>query len=217
MPYETDRLSRLALAPLLLGCVLLAAGCTATTAPPLPAPTEPPPQVAPPPPPPPPAAPSAPAATAADIATRQVLAAHERIRALQPPELAKEQQRLGDGAASPQATVELALVLAQARRLEDSARAITLLDSLQRSSHPDAPAYQPVARLLSARIAEQRRLEETLERQAQQARDNQRKLDQANEKLEALKAIERSLVTRPGAASGPASGKANGKVEAARP
>jgi hypothetical protein len=95
---------------------------------------------------------------------------------------------------------------------------VTLLDNLQRSPHPEAPNYLPVARLLSARIAEQRRLEETLDKQAQQARDNQRRLDQANEKLEALKAIERSLVTRPGPASGAASGaaKGNGKTEAAR-
>lgn len=210
MPSAIDPCPRLALA--ILSCALLASACTT---PPPPAPAEPPPPVVLPPPPPPPAPPLAPAATAVDLATRQVLAAHERIRALPAPELAREQQRLGDGSASPQAAVELALVLSQNHRAEDSARAVTLLDNLQRSPHPEAPNYLPVARLLSARIAEQRRLEETLDKQAQQARDNQRRLDQANEKLEALKAIERSLVTRPGAASGAAKG--NGKTEAARP
>ena len=44
---------------------------------------------------------------------------------------------------------------------------------------------------------EQRRLEDLLEKQNQQTRDVQRRLDQTNERLEALKAIERSLTSRP--------------------
>ena len=79
--------------------------------------------------------------------------------------------------------------------------------ALMRSTAPEAAPWQPVARFLASRYAEQRRMEEQIERQSQQARDNQRKLEQLNEKLEALKAIERSLTTRPpagGAASAPA-------------
>ena len=47
---------------------------------------------------------------------------------------------------------------------------------------------------------EQRRLEDSLERQSQQLREHQRRIDQLNERLEAMRAIERSLTTRPPAA-----------------
>jgi cell division septum initiation protein DivIVA len=57
------------------------------------------------------------------------------------------------------------------------------------------------------RYADQRRLEDQVERQAQQMRDNQRdnqrRVDQLNEKLEALKAIERSIGSRTPPASAP--------------
>jgi hypothetical protein len=49
----------------------------------------------------------------------------------------------------------------------------------------------------------QRRLEDLLERQNQQTREVQRRLEQTNERLEALKAIERSLTSRSPAASRP--------------
>ncbi len=187
-----------ALLGMLLGSALLG-GCVTTQVPPAPPP---PPAVVVVPPPPPPA-PLPPPATAADLATREVLAFHERLRQLSPADVAREQARLGDPQASPLAAVQLALVLAQARTPADTNRALALLDGVLRGSSPEAAALQPVARLLSARLGEQRRLEEAIDRQNQQARDTQRKLDQLNDKLEALKAIERSLVTRPGT---PASG-----------
>ena len=67
-----------------------------------------------------------------------------------------------------------------------------------------------MARRCSASTENSRRAEEAADRSAQQLReaqrDNQRKLDQLNEKLEQLKAIERSLNTRPApAASKPGS------------
>ena len=78
-------------------------------------------------------------------------------------------------------------------------------------ANPDAQAQvlHPLARLLAARYGEQRRIEDLLEKQNQQTREVQRRLDQTNERLEALKAIERSLTSRPPApapaASAPAS------------
>jgi len=190
--------ARLALVATLCTTVLLAA-CV-TPPPPAPLPPAPPPAEPAPPPPPPP-----PAATTADLATRQVLAAHERLRTLPAAELAREQARLGDGSASPQAAVELALLLVQNQAPADTVRALTLLDGVLKS--PTADAWHPVARLLHARLQAQRRLEDALERQHQQARDTQRRIEQLNEKLEALKAIERSLATRPPGA-GPAPAKA---------
>jgi hypothetical protein len=92
--------------------------------------------------------------------------------------------------------LEQALVLAQSRNPADLARATAMLEPLARNPLPEQQPWQPLARLLIARIGEQRRLEEQLERQATQLRDSQKTVQQLNEKLEALKAIERSLTQR---------------------
>lgn len=55
--------------------------------------------------------------------------------------------------------------------------------------------WAPWARWLQARYQFERRMEDQIERQAAQLREGQRKQDQLNEKLEALKAIERQLVS----------------------
>lgn len=146
---------------------------------------------------------------AADDATlRRLLAAHDQFRQLQPADVSQEVTRLTGLYAvtnAPATAVELALALGQTRNNGDAARAVGLLEGVTRSTAPEAQPLQPLARLLLARYAEQRRLEEQLDRQGRDLRDIQRRLDQANEKLDALKAIERSLAppTRPGASAPP--------------
>jgi hypothetical protein len=66
--------------------------------------------------------------------------------------------------------------------------------------------WPPIANLLADRVAEQRRLEDQLDRMTTQRRDTQRTLQQLTEKLEALKAIERSMTARPPSASTPGNG-----------
>jgi len=96
-------------------------------------------------------------------------------------------------------------VLAQTRNSADTARALGLVEPIARNPTPEQQPWQALARLLHARIAEQRRLEDQLERQGAQLRESQRSVQQLNEKLEALKAIERSLNNRAApAASAPA-------------
>ena len=153
-----------------------------------------------------PAPPLVPLATPADLATREMLAFHERARQWTGADLAREMARRGEAIADPRASFELAMLLGQSRNNGDLARALALLDGLLRSTAPEAAPWQPLARLVAAQLAEQRRVEEQLERQHQQARENQRRVDQLSQKLEALKAIERSLTTRPdgGAAAAPA-------------
>jgi len=144
--------------------------------------------------------------------TLRMLAYAERVRVMPPAELSQEAGRLGD-AASPEAQLQLSLVLSQQRQLPELIRAQELLARVL--GNADAQALHPLARLLASRYSEQRRLEEQLEKQGQQLRDVQRRLDQTNERLEALKAIERSLTSRPPAA--PASAPAAGRPRPAAP
>ena len=157
-----------------------------------------------------PAAPLPEAVVFASGMTLRMLAYAERVRVMPPAELTQEAARLGD-AASPEAQIQLSLVLSQLRQLPELIRAQELLARVL--GNGDAQPLHPLARLLASRYAEQRRLEEQLDRQNQQLRDVQRRLDQTNERLEALKAIERSLTSRPAAA--PASAPAASRPRAA--
>ena len=127
---------------------------------------------------------------------RDTLAYADRTLSASSTELARETARLSDlDENKPSRAMRLALVLAQTRQPADTARALGLV---QRTlTNPAAQDLHPLARLLEARLTQQRRLEEQLERQTQQLRDAQRRNDQLSERLEAVRAIERSLTTRP--------------------
>ena len=131
---------------------------------------------------------------------RDTLAYADRTLSASSTELAREAARLSDlDENKPSRAMRLALVLAQTRQPADTARALGLV---QRTlTNPAAQDLHPLARLLEARLTQQRRLEEQLERQAQQLRDAQRRNDQLSERLEAVRAIERSLTTRPAPAA----------------
>ena len=141
-------------------------------------------------------------------AVLRVLAYADRVRGMSNAELNQEVARLGT-AYVPANQLQLALVLAQLRQTPELIRAQELLTRLLANPDTEAQALHPLARLLAARYGEQRRLEDLLDKQNQQTRDVQRRLDQTNERLEALKAIERSLTSRlpapAPAASAPAS------------
>jgi primosomal protein N'' len=117
----------------------------------------------------------------------------DRVRALPAAELGQEIQRLGDTAYAPLPAVQLALALGKIRTTPNTARAQSLLQRVIADPTPEAQALQPFARVLSAQIADQRRADEQAERQAQQLRDAQRRIEQLNDRLEAVRAIERSL------------------------
>lgn len=156
----------------------------------------------------PPPAPPAVRPDFADAAARRLLAYQEQLRQLPAGELGAELTRqnaaLAASGNAPAVALELSLVLAQTRNPADTQRALALLDPIARTPTPEQQPWQGLARLLLVRLVEQRRLEEQLERQAGQLRESQRNVQQLNEKLEALKAIERSLNSRavPPAASG---------------
>ncbi len=75
-------------------------------------------------------------------------------------------------------------------------RAIELSSQALADTSAEGLQLQPLARLLGMHYAQQRKLQEQLDKQGRQVADLQRKLDQSLERLEALKAIERSLGRR---------------------
>ena len=130
----------------------------------------------------------------------------DRVHLMTPAELGQEIARLGDGA-SPAERVQLSLALSQLHQLPELVRAQEVLGSVLSNADPRALPLQSLSRLLSSRYGEQRRLSDLLEKQTQQTREVQRRLDQTNERMEALKAIERSLTSRPPANTPPQAGQ----------
>jgi hypothetical protein len=126
----------------------------------------------------------------------------DKLRPLPPPDIAAEIGRLGDPGDSPTTQMRLALTLAQTRVPADLARALGLLQRVIAHPSPEAQPLQPLARALAARYAEQRRVEDDRERQVQQLRESQRRIEQLNDRIEALRAIERSF-SRPQAPAAP--------------
>ena len=166
-----------------------------------------------------PSAPSAPSAGTAPAPERdavvRVLAFADRVRSMSTAELNQEVARLGNPYI-PVSQLQLAIVLSQQRQTPELIRAQDLLTRLLANPDAEAQALHPLARLLATRYGEQRRIEDLLEKQNQQTREVQRRLDQTNERLEALKAIERSLTSR--AAAPAASAPANrGRTHAPAP
>ncbi len=127
-----------------------------------------------------------------------VLAQADRTLRMSAQDLTREIARLTE---VEEAAVEnpllLAVALAQTRQPVDTARALGLVQRVLGSNTPAAQALHPLARLMESRLLQQRRLEDQVDRQSQQLREAQRRNDQLNERLEAVRAIERSLTTRP--------------------
>ncbi len=139
-----------------------------------------------------------------------VLASYaERVRSLSAPELAAELTRLGPSTL-PLEQLQLALALSQLKQVPELSRAQDIVGKVMGNTSDEAKAVHPLARLLAVRLAEERRLEDLLDKQNQQVKDLQRRLDQTTERLEALKAIERSLVSRPAPPAAPLPGTAPG-------
>ena len=186
-----------------LFAALVLCACETTAPPPVVAAAAPPvPAPAPPPPAPTVAEASPDPATAADHVARRLLAYHERLAQMSALELTADITRLDaevahtSSAAAPDVVLDLAVALAQQHGPGDLERASGLLEAITQAQSADMEPWQPMARLLAGAIAEQRRLEDQLEQQAAQRRDSQRAIQQLTEKLEALKAIERSMNTR---------------------
>ncbi|MDQ7744969.1 hypothetical protein [Hydrogenophaga pseudoflava] len=146
------------------------------------------------------AAPATPPVTTSPLASALLYA--DRLRTMGPGELAAEQAQIGEPGGSAERQMQLALVLSQTHVPVDTARALGLLQRVAASNAPEALELRPLARLLAGRLHEARRLEDQADRLAQQLRESQRRIDVLNDRLEAMRAIERSLTPRAPASGG---------------
>jgi hypothetical protein len=96
--------------------------------------------------------------------------------------------------------VRKALMLGQGRNAADQAQATAQLEAIAASAEPQTDPLTALAVLLSARLAEQRRQQDNVDKLTLQLKEAQRRNEQLNEKLEALKAIEQTLPLKPGRA-----------------
>jgi hypothetical protein len=138
--------------------------------------------------------------TDSSTAAQALLVYADRVRRMAPAELAQEVTRLSEipePQRQPAEEMQLAITLAQTRVPADLVRAQGLAQRVLGNPREEARGLYPLAGMLVARYAEQRRVEEALDRQAQQLREQQRRIDQLTERLEAVRAIERSLTSRP--------------------
>ena len=76
----------------------------------------------------------------------------------------------------------------------DHRRALQLIDPLTQPGHGRDSELRALASLMHANLTEQRRLEDGGASQAQRAREEQRRAEDLEKKLEALKDIEKSLL-----------------------
>lgn len=133
---------------------------------------------------PPPAGETAPAKEerpAADEGALRALLAYYATVVRNPPPLPRERP----APASPAQAMQQAIQSGQSRP-PDLARALQLLDAVQKSAQPEAVALRPLARLLHDQYSERLRGE-------QQLREAQRRSEQLQEKIDALADIERRL------------------------
>lgn len=128
----------------------------------------------------------------------ELLAYHAVLRKMSPAELGRELQRINTYPAGPATTVRRAMALSLTRDSIDLTKAEAQLWNVMADGSVEAEKLKPLVQLLVSHCADLRRVADNAEKSSLQLKEAQRKVDQLNDKLEALKNIERSL---------PASGK----------
>lgn len=151
---------------------------------------------------PPPAAPTI-AATAVPprSVVEDLLSYHRAMNNASQAELNKELAALNTAPAGAETEVRKAIVLGLMHDAARLARARIVLNGALAADDVDKKSLRPLIEWMQANYAELRRLTVAADRQAQQykegQKDAQRRYDQLNEKLEAMKRVENSLPASP--------------------
>jgi uncharacterized coiled-coil protein SlyX len=165
-------------------CALLLCACAAKPLPPAPPPVCPPTVAAIP-------------VVVTDPDLRDLLNYQAGLRPLASADLVKALQDLNMQGGAARVVLRRAMVLAALRGNGDLARAQAQAEIVLQSGLEEEQNLKPLAQSLASAYAEMRRQDETIDRLNQQVREAQRRNDQLNDKLEALKNIERTLSLRP--------------------
>lgn len=128
----------------------------------------------------------------------ELLAYNAVLRKMSPAELTRELQRINGYPAGPSNNVRRAMALSLTRDAIDLAKAEAQLWNVMADNSVEAEKLKPLVQLLVGHYSDLRRVADSAEKSATQAREAQRKVDQLNDKLEALKNIERTLPAAPG-------------------
>ncbi|KAF1044678.1 MAG: hypothetical protein GAK35_01672 [Herbaspirillum frisingense] len=123
----------------------------------------------------------------------ELLAYAAQLRKMPAGELARELQRINTYPASPSNNVRRAMALSLTRDPIDLAKAEAQLWNVMGDNSVEAEKLKPLVQLLVGHYSDLRRVADSAEKSSVQLKDAQRKVDQLNDKLEALKNIERSL------------------------
>ena len=131
------------------------------------------------------------------VSLHEVLADYPRLRRLSINDLAREQNRLAlrtqQTPTSDALRLHYALSLCAADNPDLIPKTQQVIESILRSNTDDSEPWRATALLLNHLFAQNRRLDENVEKLQTQLRDEQRRSHDLRNKLEALKAIERSL------------------------
>lgn len=128
------------------------------------------------------------------------LAFYQSLQRMSAAEMARERAALGAHPSLAAKQLRLAMLLGHPRAAPDLNRALGLLDSVMKSSDPDAQSLVPLARLLADSYNERLKIDAQAEKQGaqlkEQLKESQRKTLELQEKLNALADIELTLPPR---------------------
>ncbi len=141
--------------------------------------------------------PSKKAARQDETTPEAALVYYHGLSRMTPAELGRERMVLTAVPQTPYTQVRMAMLLGHPRVQQDLGKALSLLDSVLKSSDPAAIAFHPLARAVADNYLERTKLDGQLEKQGQQLKDSQRKATELQEKLDSLADIERTLTPRP--------------------
>jgi len=132
-----------------------------------------------------------------DTTPEAALVYYQGLSRMTPAELGRERMVLTAVPQTPFTQVRMAMLLGHPRVQQDLGKALSLLDSVLKSSEPAAIAFHPLAREIADNYLERTKLEAQLEKQGLQLKESQRKATELQEKLDSLADIERTLTPRP--------------------
>lgn len=123
----------------------------------------------------------------------ELLAYNVQLRKMSPAELGRELARINTYPAGPATSVRRAMALSLTRDAIDLAKAEAQLWNVMADRSVEAEKLKPLVQLLVGHYSDLRRVADGAEKTSVQLKEAQRKVDQLNDKLEALKNIERTL------------------------